>query len=178
MKLTNVIRSSFVRAAMQDVPKVEYEEKIRAAAEKAVLAALPNAIREAWLNDATKPYIESTHRSFGDVTVYVPGKHRYGSTALPSISATHQAEIDELLKARDKQNRTRLNLEKKLHSAAASVTTRKALAEMLPEFQKYLPADAAAACKTLPAVQNIVADFTKAGWPKGKTPAKKQAVAA
>jgi len=178
VKLTNIIRSSFVRAAMQDVPKIEYEEKIRAAAEKAVVSALPKVIREAWLNASTKPYIEASHRSFGDVTVFVPGRQRYGSSAIPAISAADQAEIDGLLKARDQQNRTRLALEQKLHSAAAAVTTRKALAEMLPEFEKYLPADDAAACKTLPAVQNIVDDFMKAGWPKGKTLAKKQAVTA
>ena len=57
-------------------------------------------------------------------------------------------------------------LETKLMAAANSCTTRKALVELLPEFEKYLPADQAAACKTLPAVANIMADFVKAGWPK------------
>lgn len=178
MKLTNIIRASFVRAAMQDVPHVDYDEKIRKAAEKAVVEALPKIIRDAWMNAATKPYVEAAHRAFGNVTVYVPGRQRYGEPAMPAISTANQAAIDELLRAREQQNKTRRDLESKLHGAAAAVTTRKALAEMLPEFEKYLPADDAAACKTLPAVQNIVADFAKAGWPKGKKANKAQAVPA
>lgn len=71
------------------------------------------------------------------------------------------------------QKRRRKDLEAKLSAAAESCTTRKALADLLPEFAKYLPEDEAAACKTLPAVANIVADFTKAGWPKAKATATK-----
>ena len=80
--------------------------------------------------------------------------------------------------AEKEQEGIRASLKSQLKSAAHSVTTRKALAALLPEFEKYLPADEAAACKTLPVVQNIVADFAKAGWPKGKKAAKPQAVSA
>ena len=58
------------------------------------------------------------------------------------------------------------SLREKLHGCAYAVTTRKALVDLLPEFEKYLPADDASVCRTLPVVQNVVSDFVKAGWPK------------
>jgi len=64
------------------------------------------------------------------------------------------------------QERQRVALRDKLKRAAASFTTRKQLAEAMPEFEKYLPADEAAAIRSLPAVTNVVGDFQRAGWPK------------
>ena len=60
-------------------------------------------------------------------------------------------------------------------AAAMSCTTRKALANLLPEFEQYLPEDTPAAIRSLPAIANIVADFSKAGWPKDKTKEKTNA---
>jgi hypothetical protein len=48
------------------------------------------------------------------------------------------------------------------------VSTRKALVDLLPEFEKYLPADEAKAIASLPAVANVLSDFVKAGWPKNQ----------
>jgi len=47
-------------------------------------------------------------------------------------------------------------------------TTTKQLRELLPEFDRYLPAEEEKTLRTLPVVQNIVADFVKAGWPAKK----------
>ena len=62
-------------------------------------------------------------------------------------------------------------------SPALGASTRKGLADALPEFEKYLPADEPAAVRSLPVVANVVADFVKAGWPKGKQPARAAAAA-
>lgn len=50
--------------------------------------------------------------------------------------------------------------------AISACTTRKQAAEVLPEFEKYLPEDEPKALRTLPALANVAADFVKAGWPK------------
>jgi hypothetical protein len=51
---------------------------------------------------------------------------------------------------------------------AEGASTRKALVAALPEFEKYLPAEVEAPVRSLPAIANVVAEFTKAGWPKGE----------
>lgn len=173
MKLTNHIREAFVRAAMADVPEVDYQEAIQKAAMAAVLEALPPSIRKAWDDKDMRPYIRTAYRHFGDVTVAeLPGYggSRYGGndSASPVISAKNAKSIEALAAKKTTQEETRAELQRKLKGAAFACSTRKGLAELLPEFEKYLPADEPAAIRTLPVVANIVADFAKAGWPKGK----------
>jgi hypothetical protein len=86
-----------------------------------------------------------------------------------SLPAKALEKMNALAVAKATQASDRDTLSAKLQAAANSVATRKALVELLPEFEKYLPADEGAACKTLPAVANLLADFSKAGWPKSAT---------
>lgn len=171
MKLTNSIRDAFVRAAMDDVPTVDYEEAIRKAVADAALRALPPSVRKVYDDEATRPYLERTHLHFGDVSISVigrDGRWREPDTQLPKLAAKDVSAIEALTQKKATQEATRKELQSKLRGAAYAVSTRKALVELLPEFEKYLPADEAAANRTLPVVANIVADFTKAGWPKDK----------
>lgn len=171
MKLTKFIREAFVSAAMNDVPTVDYTEQIRKEVMRASLAALPNHVRSVWMDEATRPYIKTIYRHYVGQSIAVPGieGNRWGGLPdLPALLAVDELLIDNLVaqhKAQDEQIKA---LKAKLEATAASCTTRKQLADLLPEFEKYLPADAPAACKTLPAVANIMSEFTKAGWPKGK----------
>jgi Tfp pilus assembly protein PilO len=86
-----------------------------------------------------------------------------------SLSAKALEKLSALAAAKATQTSDRNTLSSKLQAAANSVATRKALVALLPEFEKYLPADKEAACKNLPAVANLLADFSKAGWPKSAT---------
>lgn len=175
MRLTNTIRDAFVRAAMQDVPEVDYSESIRKAAVAAAVKALPPAVRKVYDDEKTRPYLETTYLRYGMTSVSVPGRDarwNEDDSQLPRITKADDAALNALAGSAKEQESTRNELERKLRSAAYAVTTRAALVEMLPEFEKYLPADEAAANRTLPVIANIVADFTKAGWPKGKTPTK------
>lgn len=172
MKLTNTMREAFVRAAMDDVPSIDYDTLIRKAALQAALKALPATVRKVYDDEKTRTYLENTFLRFGGVSVYVPGRTN------TDISDEDKKSLNELATAKSVQETGRNELRGKLASAATAVTTRKALAELLPEFEKYLPADLGAANRMLPAVANIVADFTKAGWPKGKQPASKKSKAA
>jgi hypothetical protein len=166
MNLTNYIRDAFVRAAMQDVPQVDYDEKIRKAAVAAAVAAMPPKVRAFWeSNKNLRGWVEQRSvKVASGISVHVPH---------PSDDMTfgeklkNLPEIVELKALSDEQQETRNSLQAKLRSAAYGVKTKKALVAMLPEFEKYLPADEPAAIRTLPVAANVVADFVKAGWPKG-----------
>ena len=164
MRLTNLIRDSFVTAAMHDVPKVDYDKQIIEQYQQGMLDLMPPELvglyekNKDWFNHSFK-HLHGLNTSF---KVVAPD---YGTLEL---KPKRKAEIDRLLALHKEQRRTRSELQDKLKAVAYSVTTRKALAEALPEFEKYLPADEPAACRTLPAVANLVADFTKAGWPKSQ----------
>lgn len=168
MKLTNTIRDAFVRAAMNDVPSVDFEEQYSKLMTDDAVAHLPPAIRKLWDNKATRDYVHLTlvGNRYGGFCAYVPGMSDYR----PSSEATEKGT--DLKAQKDAQEDTQSKLRANLKSAAYSVSTRKALAEMLPEFERYLPTDEATANRSVPAIANLVADFSKAGWPKGKKPTK------
>lgn len=163
MKLTKNLRDAFVRAAMADVPKVDYREQIQKVATAAAVAMLPPAVAAAY--KLFPEYIETRHVYAGSMYVYVPAAES------PVFSGDIKQKLDRLDALNDAQNETLSALQTKLTAAANSVTTRKALADLLPEFEKYLPADDRIATLNLPAVANIMADFVKAGWPKGQVAA-------
>lgn len=167
MRLTNTIRDAFIRAAMNDVPAVDYTEQIRKVAHDDLVGQLPASVRKAWDDSKQRGYIKTTNGSYGGVSINYPADGDYwrNSKPLTENAAKQVAEFEAKAAA---QRKTRNDLNDKLRAAAYACNTRKALVELLPEFEKYLPADEAKAQKVnLPAVANIVADFMNAGWPKG-----------
>ena len=171
MKLTNYIREAFVRSAMNDVPEVDYQELATKLVVGHVVSTAPAAIQKAI--KAGSPESDWVGRSYLSMPgslrgVYVPGPHATrGNFPQPVLD-----EIKRLDEALSQQMTQRKELESNLTAAAKSVTTRAALVTLLPEFEKYLPANEQAACKTLPAVANIMAGFVNAGWPKDSKPSK------
>ena len=168
MKLTKFMRDAFVRGAMLDVPQIDYNEQARTLVQKAALGMAPPAIQKLakpgsveneWLRRKTM----SMPGCLSNVVILTNDDY----PALESFPPDVVSEVKRLRLAMNAQDEQLSGLERKLTAAANSVTTRKALAELLPEFEKYLPADAPAACRTLPAIANVVAEFSKAGWPKG-----------
>jgi hypothetical protein len=163
MRLTNYMRDAFICAAMNDVPQVDYDPAIREAATKAALANLPMKVQAVWSDPETRQHLETTYCSFGHrFTINVPGACTKEHRAIAEAAAL------PLVEKSDAQRKSRDALQSKLRAVAYGVTTRKALVDALPEFEKYLPADEPAAIKTLPVLANVVTDFVKAGWPKGK----------
>ena len=77
-----------------------------------------------------------------------------------------QEQLQVLSDALAEQNKCRCQLQEKMEGIAASCTTRKQLLEALPEFEQYLPAETAARSRSVPALANLLADLTAAGWPK------------
>jgi hypothetical protein len=174
MRLTKTIREAFVRAAMDDVPKVDYQAQIHKLIQDDAISKLPPKIKAIALDKDLRHFVRTE-------THYIEGFHISNARVMhPEYSRS--PNVDEQVKAllveyEDQRQRMKA-LKTKLTATAEAVTTRKALVELLPEFEKYLPADEAKALATLPAVANVLSDFVKAGWPKqnqGKIAAAKTA---
>ena len=162
MKLTNYIRDAYINAIMADVPKVDYNEQ----AEK--LAR--DHIKKMFAKDFPKVKIEDATPWLNVGTVDLPGHLQNIYSVRTSYECLRHTEVweplSEIAKEKDKQDDKRIALRSQLRGAAYSCTTSKQLRELLPEFDKYLPAEQEKTLRTLPAVANIMAEFSKAGWPK------------
>lgn len=168
MRLTNFLREAFVRAAMHDVPKIDYQEQAHSYARGIITAKFKEAFPQlkyeqaaasGWFRDTfiSLPYhISNMHSSISS-----------GSGMLSSDPVVW-AKLEKFSKLK-KEEEDKINaLRSKLQGVAAACTTRKQLLEALPEFEAYLPAEEAKAAKNLPAVANVLSDFVKAGWPKNQ----------
>jgi hypothetical protein len=162
MRLTNIIRDAFVRAAMDDVPQVDYYEQLRKLITEDAVSQLPPKVRAIYNDKALRQHLnhEYAYRYHGNFNIPTTDRNFRLSDAAKSI-------YDKTKEANDAQQTRRAELRSKLKSCAYAVATREALVKLLPEFEKYLPADEEKAIRTLPVVANVVADFVKAGWPKG-----------
>ena len=169
MRLTNTIREAFVRAAMNDVPETDYEEAAQKVAKEALFASLPMAVKKMTRDSTQSQYL---NREYITMPTRFSNFHyfcqQHGNSIIRESMPDVWAKILELHAKHEQQIKDRRELQTKLSAVANSVTTRKALVAALPEFEKYLPADEEKAIRTLPVVANVVADFTKAGWPKQK----------
>jgi hypothetical protein len=160
MRLTNTIRDSFIRAAMDDVPKKDFQEQINKVIVDDAVSQLPPKIRTLFLDKTLSGFVKTEWKYVLNSRFLVPSG---------GLFSPKQETIEKVRKLESEitsQNEKMRSLRDKLHGCAYAVTTRKALVDLLPEFEKYLPADDASACRTLPVVQNVVSDFVKAGWPK------------
>lgn len=158
MRLTNYMRDAFVSAAMNDVPREDFEDQMQTLLIKAAISYLPPKVRALYDDPATRDFIRHTQLPCGFNYTYVPG--------LGTLPVGTQEKYNGLKEKQKEQEASRRELTVQLRGVAYSARTRKALVALLPEFEKYLPADDSAACKTLPAIANVMADFAKAGWPK------------
>lgn len=158
MRLTETLREAFVRAAMADVPSVDYDTQIADKARRMSIANMPE-----WLQDACAKHKELLGY-LRTVSDWDSGASFF--TAGPR-TAENTAELRELRRLANRQKDDRRALSNKLESVAAACNTTKQLADALPEFAKYLPKENAAD-RSVPAVANVVAEFVKAGWPKGE----------
>lgn len=167
MKLTNIIRDSFVNAAMQDVPTIDYRQKAIEVFKKAALDAMPASVARIYQDPKTSEYINKGYIHYGSFNHYIPSKsgNLSGAEAMNFLGKENCEELEKIQHANKAQTAQRNELRANLRSVAYACTTRKQLLEALPEFEKYLPS---VENKTiaLPAVSNLVSAFVKAGWPK------------
>jgi len=166
MKLTNYIRDAFVTSVMDDVPAVDYHEQYRKMFLEALLDTLPQGVQMLWINPALRPYVKTSicHSGPGQ-SFAVPHPIQYESVPVPAKAAT---KLGAIKRADEGQRTAHDALRAHVYAAAKACSTTKQLRELLPEFGRYLPDEEEKTLRTLPVVQNIVADFVKAGWPTKK----------
>lgn len=165
MKLTNYMRDAFVRSVMDDVPMEDYDEQIENIVTTAVVNGMPAKLRAVWDDPGLSQCIETAH--------VWPAKNKivpvpFYPSHEAALTADVKAECEQLMELKTAQIAAAEKLRSDLRAVAYSVTTRKALVSLLPEFEKYLPEDDRAAMRTVPAVANVVTNLIAAGWPKDK----------
>jgi hypothetical protein len=171
MRLTQTHREAFVRAALNDVPTVNYREKIQKLIQEDSINKLDPALRRIARSNTLKMFLATAVTYFDSTSVTIFSDERYGHQYVAS-SEEVGAELRELAAKQKAQEETLSNLRSKLTAAAKSCSTRKQLAELLPEFEKYLPDEEGKASRSVPAISNMVGDFIRAGWPKDKSQVK------
>lgn len=170
MKLNNYTRDAFVRAVMDDVPKIDYEGQVGEVIHSAFVARLPNGIKSVYERSDLRDYLNLeplTIRHNGvRVSLMVPAIRN----ECPDIDALPDAVREEVRALADKaeeQNEKLKSLKASVKAVAYGSTTRKSLIDKLPEFAKYLPRDEEKPAHPI-AMANVVSEFMQAGWPKDK----------
>ena len=168
MRLTNTLRKAFVRAVMDDVPSTDYQEQARDLMTREAEQNLPEALKRAIaLDPSIRDWIETRFHHVGKYPL--SGMFLLGTReALDQLGKDEalQQKLQTLSDALAEQNKRHSQLQEKIEGIAASCTSRKQLLEALPEFEKYLPAQTSVNSRSVPALANLLADLTAAGWPK------------
>ena len=174
MRLSTSMRQAFVRAVMDDVPFVDYDEQLRQLAQKTVDGYRPAALVRALALD---PSIQDwLNRDYQFISKYSQSFCLVGAKqSLDRLNADKDftQAAQNLRKQQQAQLEQRSALESKLKASAQACQTRAQLAKALPEFEKYLPIEAGNS-KCLPALANLMSDFMAAGWPKQPASAEKE----
>ena len=160
MRLTKDHYERIVSAIMADVPTVDYGDKMqsRVAQLVAKIRAAAGISPDTDLGRLTYRY-DGTRISFAT----------HGLLGSDETAVQQDPELQELDKKRQEQIRQREEMRGKLLALVKAYRTRATLAAALPEFEKYLPAEAAPVNdRTVQALvaANTLAELSRAGWPK------------
>lgn len=159
IRLNESMRAAFVRAVMDDVPTVDYDEKIGKLVRAAALRDTPPEMQKCmkahpeWFRSRTVFCQYADNVSVHQTEQWVRAFEK--APELAALCAEAKAASD-----------ARITLRQNLRAAILMCTTVKQAHEALPEFAKYLPETPAAADRTVPVIANLVSDLTAAGWPK------------
>ena len=185
MKLSKLHRAEFVQAVLADVPTKNYPTQAEDLARKLCQAKYKelglsgvdiNRLKHAgiyihvWRDDATDTVV-AARPSDAMRGYYLSNSFaQIGGNGLFDYEIAEITNCPEMMAIRqgyaDERNMLN-NLRKQLTAVIASCSTLKQAKEALPEFIKYLPEEPGSAIdRTLPVVGNLVADLSKAGWPK------------
>ena len=180
MKLSKAHKAEFVCAVLADVPTKNYPTQAEDLARKLCQAKYkelgldkvdPSRLSyasiyvrvwasEIMLADRPKDGCYYPANTFAQIAGRGLNEHEIAEiTDCPEMMVIRQGYADEYNMLN--------NLHKQLTAVIASCSTLKQAKEALPEFIKYLPEEPGSAIdRTLPVVGNLVADLSKAGWPK------------
>jgi hypothetical protein len=161
MRLTNTQKQAFVNGVMQDVPLVDYRTQAHELLKKFAYQALPTRAKVLADDPILAQYLNKTRLWVLGTTFTVVQSGEF------KLKDEEAAAIEAILTDEIKQQVLLDKLRKSLIAATAGITTRKQLVAAFPEFEKYAPEESSAT-PNLPALSNVVAAFSAAGWPKGE----------
>ena len=164
MRLTKSDKDAFVLAVVQDIPKIDYQEQVRALIHDDSIAQLPAKVQAIARDKALCHCLETSswwRSQFGSIRVYEPR----GCSYTPTEEV--QTKVDELTQLHNEQEARLEAARAKLRGAIEPCTTLKVALERLPEFEQYLPKQQEKSVY-LPSIANLVADLATLGWPKDK----------
>lgn len=151
MNLTELIRDSFVRAVMDDVPKPNYA-KLKEQAQAALVKAMAPAVAKAY-KAVPKALLSRSFDYLSD---------RDGYVAL-SVGDLDGKDANKIVAEFQQPQLDRDALRTKLYSVAKGCKTVKQLRLQLPELAHYLP-DEKDVTANLPVANNVMAEMVKMGW--------------
>ena len=153
---------------MHDVPKIDYQEQAHKMAREAIRAQFKKDFPTMDYDAAGETgWFESSSISMPHHVDNFYTKVSRGYNMLREDEKLW-AKLEALSNKKQEQDKNIRVLEARLKGVAYACTTRKQLAEALPEFTSYLPDEEAKAARDLPVVANVLSDFVKAGWPKNQ----------
>jgi hypothetical protein len=156
MKLSKLTKEAIVRAIWNEVPEIDY--KVR---KEAIQAALVEMFApEVKVVYKKRPTALNKDIYSGVFSYEMPYQERY-----LIVADLTEEQIESVLEPYTEENAARTRAKDKLEELVMGCSTRKQLVNLLPECEKYLPAEASTD-RSLPVVANVIADMTKLGWPK------------
>ena len=163
-RLTEYHRSALAHCIMNDTPFPTAKE-LKAQAQALLYEAMPEDMRAA--AQAHPEWMQNTSGRYVTYQVHQVTQHT-GSLVLAGLT---NEQTTAALKPLTEQIEHREKLKEEVTSALKAFSTVKALLKAMPEMEKYVSHLALPASTNLPAVTNVVAKLSEAGWPKDKVAA-------
>lgn len=172
MRLTKIHRGAFVRAVMDDVPKIDYDEQLRKIALEDSISQLPAAVQAIARDEELVSFLNFEYKHTGYSNGWSNTSMVVYQRSDSSFCFTEDAQdqIDKISLERVNQFDVRQRLETKISGVIEGCSTRKRAVELLPDFEKYLPTETDIATdRSVPVICDLKETLTALGFPKDKT---------
>ena len=167
-KFTNSQRDAFVRSVMSETPRIDYDDILRKRMQEIFIERADKKLVAVYKDEKLREFLYTRY-------VSIPGAQYFSGAfylaeddfKFNSLSKDQQIEIQQLLAKWKDQEDSRDALRRKLRGVIYSYTSIKKAHDDLPEFKKYLPdySKPEKAEFLPPAINDLVTDLVKAGWP-------------
>lgn len=166
MNLTKSHKQAFVRAVMNDVPKVDYAKQLQDKIMAILVRTLPQEIQEVCKNKKLVDHLMYSYVNCFGTSFSMRGlTQNITEGKLERITTADEwSELCAINRLYDDQIRTIKELERDLTGSVEGVRTLKQLQNLFPEMVKYMPSQIERT-NNLPAT-NVVSALVQAGWPK------------
>lgn len=168
MKLNKLNKEAIIRRIMSDVPETDYRAQAQVVLDADMITTTPGALVHLLKDKDLRTYLITGHHT---VEIGKPYNSSQWGTTLPVYRGYEKSEaakkaLEPIVALATAQLQARGGLRTKVKASIDGCNTRAQVLTAFPEFEKYLPDDPPKVNRTLPALSNLVADLSKAGWPK------------